>query len=63
MLVESELVKRILLAALIGGLIGAELEMRGRSAGFRTNILIAVGCAIFTIGLGRWFYYGAAPRG
>ena len=49
MLVESELVKRILLAAVIGGLIGAEREMRGRSAGFRTNILIAVGCAIFTI--------------
>jgi putative Mg2+ transporter-C (MgtC) family protein len=49
LLSESELVRRLLLAALIGGLIGAERELRRKSAGFRTNILIALGSAVFTI--------------
>lgn len=46
---ETELVQRLLLAAVIGGLLGAERELRRKSAGFRTNILIALGSAIFTI--------------
>lgn len=46
---DLELIQRLLLAALIGGLIGAERELRRKSAGFRTNILIALGAAIFTI--------------
>jgi putative Mg2+ transporter-C (MgtC) family protein len=46
---DTELIQRLLLAAAIGGLIGAERELRRKSAGFRTNILIALGAAIFTI--------------
>ncbi len=46
---DTELIQRLLLAAVIGGLIGAERELRHKSAGFRTNILIALGSAIFTI--------------
>ena len=46
---DTELIQRLLLAALIGGLIGAERELRRKNAGFRTNILIALGAAIFTI--------------
>jgi len=46
---DAELIQRLLLAVAIGGLIGAEREMRRKSAGFRTNILIALGAAIFTI--------------
>lgn len=46
---DIELIQRLLLAAAIGGLIGAERELRRKSAGFRTNILIALGAAIFTI--------------
>jgi putative Mg2+ transporter-C (MgtC) family protein len=46
---DIELIQRLLLAAVIGGLIGAERELRRKSAGFRTNILIALGSAIFTI--------------
>ena len=46
---DSELIQRLLLAAAIGGFIGAERELRRKSAGFRTNILIALGAAIFTI--------------
>jgi putative Mg2+ transporter-C (MgtC) family protein len=49
MLTQSELIKRLLLAGAIGGLLGAERELRRKPAGFRTNILIGLGCAIFTI--------------
>jgi putative Mg2+ transporter-C (MgtC) family protein len=40
---------RLLLAAALGALIGAERELRQRAAGFRTNTLIAVGSAAFTL--------------
>src|SRR5205823_10496477 len=46
---DVELIQRLLLAAVIGGLIGAERELRRKSAGFRTNILIGLGAAIFTV--------------
>jgi putative Mg2+ transporter-C (MgtC) family protein len=40
------------IAALCGGLIGIEREMRNKPAGFRTNILICVGACIYmSIGL------------
>ena len=47
---DFDLIPRVLLATLIGGLIGVERERKRKSAGFRTNILIALGAAIFTIG-------------
>lgn len=46
---DIELVLRLLLAALLGALIGLEREVRQKSAGLRTNTLIAVGAALFTI--------------
>ena len=39
---------RLLLAAGLGGAIGVEREIHKRPAGLRTNILIAVGSALFT---------------
>ena len=48
-LTDWQVAQRVLLAALIGGLIGGERELRRKSAGFRTSILIAMGAAIFTI--------------
>jgi putative Mg2+ transporter-C (MgtC) family protein len=48
-LTDVDLIQRLLLAAAIGGLIGAERELHRKNAGFRTNILIALGAAIFTI--------------
>ena len=39
----------LLIAALAGGLVGIERELRGRQAGFRTNILVAVGSALVMI--------------
>ena len=44
-----EALGRLLLAAGLGALIGAERELRQRAAGFRTNTLIAVGSAAFTL--------------
>jgi putative Mg2+ transporter-C (MgtC) family protein len=46
---DAQIIVRLLLAAGIGGLLGAEREMRHKSAGFRTNILIAVGSCVFTL--------------
>ena len=39
----------VLLAALVGGLIGLEREYHDKTAGLRTMILIATGSALFTI--------------
>ena len=39
----------LLLAAVAGGVVGIEREVRGRQAGFRTNILVAVGSALVMI--------------
>ena len=40
---------KILLAVIVGAIIGAEREYRNKSAGFRTVMLITFGSAIFTI--------------
>jgi putative Mg2+ transporter-C (MgtC) family protein len=39
----------ILLAVALGAVIGLERQLSGKSAGFRTNILICLGSAVFTI--------------
>ena len=39
----------MLLAVVVGGIIGAEREYRSKSAGFRTLTLICLGAALFTI--------------
>ncbi|HEU4472191.1 MAG TPA: MgtC/SapB family protein [Flavisolibacter sp.] len=46
---NEELLLRLLLVVLVGGLIGAEREFRSKSAGFRTMILICIGSFLFTI--------------
>jgi putative Mg2+ transporter-C (MgtC) family protein len=46
---DIELGQRLVLAALLGGMLGFERELRQKSAGLRTNILIAVGSALFTV--------------
>ncbi len=40
---------RVAFAALCGGAIGLERERRGKPAGFRTNILICVGAALYML--------------
>jgi putative Mg2+ transporter-C (MgtC) family protein len=41
---------RLIVAALLGGVLGFERESKGRSAGLRTHMLVAVGAALFVIG-------------
>jgi putative Mg2+ transporter-C (MgtC) family protein len=45
----GELILRLALAAVLGGAIGAERELRERGAGLRTHLLVAVGSALFTL--------------
>ena len=45
----SEALLRLVLAAALGGAIGLEREFRHRPAGLRTNMLIALGSALFSI--------------
>jgi putative Mg2+ transporter-C (MgtC) family protein len=46
---DVELIQRLLTAAVLGGILGFERELRHKSAGLRTNILIAIGSALFTL--------------
>ena len=39
----------IILAVVFGAAIGLEREIRGKAAGLRTNVLICLGAAVFTI--------------
>lgn len=43
------MVLRLLLAVVLGGLIGLEREAHGRPAGLRTHILVSLGAALFTV--------------
>jgi putative Mg2+ transporter-C (MgtC) family protein len=43
-----DLLLRLLLAAALGAAIGVERELRRKPAGLRTNMLIALGAALFT---------------
>jgi putative Mg2+ transporter-C (MgtC) family protein len=40
---------RLVLAAILGGLIGLERELKHRAAGLRTNMFICFGAALFTL--------------
>ena len=46
----TRITMRLVLAAVLGGIIGYERERKGRSAGVRTHMLVAVGAALFVIG-------------
>jgi len=45
---QFEIVGRLALAALLGGIIGLERELRGYPAGIRTLALVTLGAALFT---------------
>ena len=46
---NSDLIIKLALSLLIGGSIGIERELRSKSAGFRTLMLICLGATLFTI--------------
>lgn len=45
----TRLVVRLLLAALLGGLLGLQRERHGKEAGIRTHMLVATGSALFVL--------------
>lgn len=45
----SSTAARLLLAAFLGGIVGLEREFRHKAAGLRTNMLICLGAAMFTV--------------
>jgi len=45
---DPGLLGRLLLAALLGGIVGLDRELSGKPAGLRTNLLICVGAALLT---------------
>ena len=46
---ELDIILKILLAAMLGGIIGLERELSHKEAGLRTNILIAIGSTLITV--------------
>lgn len=45
----SEVTIRLVVALLLGGIIGVEREFRAKDAGFRTHFLVSVGSALFCV--------------
>ena len=46
---DSELITRVIIATLLGAMIGLERELHGRAAGLRTHMLVTTGTALFVI--------------
>ena len=47
--VLSSTLARLLLASVLGGVIGLERQLRHKPAGLRTNMFICFGAAMFTV--------------
>src|SRR5579863_8009782 len=47
--VANGVFSRLLVACVLGGLVGLERETNRKAAGVRTNLLICMGCAFFTL--------------
>ena len=45
----TEYMMRLLIAAVLGAIIGLDREYRTKAAGFRTHFLVALGSALFMI--------------
>lgn len=46
----TRIILRLGLASILGGILGYEREIKAKSAGIRTHMLVAVGAALFVIG-------------
>ena len=45
----TQITLRLLVAALLGGILGFEREHQGKAAGVRTHMLVAMGAALFVL--------------
>jgi len=57
MIPASEIIIRLLLAAVIGGIIGFEREVHGRAAGFRTQLIVCVAAVLIMIVSENYYHY------
>lgn len=46
---NADILLKLLLASLLGGVIGLEREVHGRPAGFRTHLLVSLGSTLFVL--------------
>jgi len=58
---DLELLARLLLAAVLGGAIGAERELNDQPAGLRTHMLLTTGACLFTLISAYGFGRGTDP--
>ena len=58
--IELEMVLRLVLATFLGAVIGFQREWTGKEAGMRTNMLICLGAALFTV-LSIYAFAGSDP--
>jgi uncharacterized membrane protein YhiD involved in acid resistance len=56
MIPDSEIVLRLLLGALLGGIIGFERQHHGRPAGFRTQLLVCVASVLVML-ISEYFHF------
>lgn len=64
MITNVDLLLRLLLAGVLGGMIGFEREVNNRPAGFRTHILVTVGsCLIMILSIYGFIGFGLEGRG
>lgn len=54
------MILRLLLATVLGGVIGLQRELSGKEAGLRTNMLICLGAALLTV-LSIYAFPGSDP--
>jgi putative Mg2+ transporter-C (MgtC) family protein len=62
MFTDREMIIRLLLAVVLGGLVGLEREIDHKPAGFRTHILVCLGACLFTM-LSLYFCYSFNKQG
>jgi putative Mg2+ transporter-C (MgtC) family protein len=58
--VDLEMILRLVLAAFLGGVIGFQREWSGKEAGLRTNMLVCLGSALFSV-LSIYAFGGSDP--
>ena len=61
MISESEIVLRLFLSAIAGGIIGFERKYVHKPAGIRTHMLVSIGATLFALISTTSFFSGADP--
>jgi putative Mg2+ transporter-C (MgtC) family protein len=63
MINQAEIVVRLVLAAVLGGIVGLEREIHGRPAGIRTYLILSVGAALIMV-ISEYYtvLYGLPPK-